>query len=274
MTTRAGRFGPHWQDRESTLTWIKDVIRFNPQWKTRAIRIVVGFSTFLLAMIITVFFAAAVYAAWALLPFSGPRILQDGSVDAAAWLGFAGSILGAVVGGAAVIYVLSRTLANDREVAARRRLQDQRSMFAYELSQLMVDLQDPLSTNTNDIRTVTRQALGISRRINSTDEAAVKPTIPPGEVSAFSVPYPVIEVCLTGLHQSSRPPLSRTTRDWIRLDMAPAIEKLGNAVGQYAGYHRLTPDQDNQYKQALYDAHEALSRVPKNVKHRLAITKD
>lgn len=147
MATRAGRFGPHWQDRESTPTWIKDVIRFNPQWKTRAIRLVVGLGKLLLAVIIAAFFTAAAYAAWALLPFSGPRILQDGSVDAAAWLGFAGNILGAVVGGAAVIYVLSKTLANDREVAARRRLQDQRSMFAYELSQLMVDLQDPLSTS-------------------------------------------------------------------------------------------------------------------------------
>lgn len=245
----------------STREWLRALTRFYARplrWARNALIVAVVLVATPPAFTLIWWFVYAVYAS---LPTSGPRVLEDGSVNAAAWLGFAGNIFGALIGGLAAVLVLRTTIRHERKSENDRRLREHRVEPANQLSDLMVEIQDPNLVEAGLIRSVTSRALGLGRRINATAEGQVKPSVP-NEVMPFSNPDVSLYVALEGLHKYANDLNDKDVEIWLREDLARRIEELSNAIVKFAGIKSLTQDENEEYGQASREAQHALARRP------------
>lgn len=246
---------------ESNREWLRALTRFYARPLRRARNVLIVVLVLLAippALTVVWWFVYAVYAS---LPVSGPRLLEDGTVDAAAWLGFAGSIFGALIGGLAAVLVLRTSIRHERESENHRRLREHRIDSAKQLSELMVEIQDPMLVDRELIRSFTSRALGLGRRIYATSDGQVKPSAP-NEVAPYSNPDVSLSVALGGLHKYASDLNDSDVETWIRDDLARNIEELSTAIGIFAGAKSLTLEEDKEYGRLSREAQYALRRRP------------
>lgn len=100
-----------------------------------------------------------------------PWVHSDGSVNADDWLGFTGSILGAILGGLAAVLVLRLTLRHERSLESLRQrvaVADRRTKYAEQLNKTLGNVYMKFDTNSGELPSALFEASNLAVLIENT----------------------------------------------------------------------------------------------------------